>query len=105
MNSVMNSRYQNTSSGKLSSGNPRASFRQSGLSLVELMVAISIGLVLLGGVFTIFMSNKQSYRVQENMGRVQENGRFAIDLMARTLRMTAWQGDTVDEWANGALSA
>ena len=69
------------------------------------MVAITIGLVLLGGVFTIFMSNKQSYRVQENMGRVQENGRFAIDLMARTLRMTAWQGDTVDEWANGALSA
>ena len=96
----MNSRLK-----KLSSGSPRPIFCQSGLSLIELMVAITIGLLLLSGVFTIFMSNKQSYRVQENMGRVQENGRFAVDLMARTLRMTAWQGDTVDEWANGALSA
>ena len=95
----MNSRLK-----KLSSGSPRPIFCQSGLSLIELMVAITIGLLLLSGVFTIFMSNKQSYRVQENMGRVQENGRFAVDLMARTLRMTAWQGDTVDEWANGALS-
>jgi type IV pilus assembly protein PilW len=69
------------------------------------MVAITIGLILLGGVFTIFMSNKQSYRVQENMGRVQENGRFAIDIMARTLRMTGWQGDNVDEWQDGSLSA
>jgi len=95
----MNSRLH-----KLSSGRPRPIFWQNGLSLIELMVAITIGLLLLSGVFTIFMSNKQSYRVQENMGRVQENGRFAIDLMARTLRMTGWQGDNVDEWQEGSLS-
>ncbi|RKZ48385.1 MAG: hypothetical protein DRQ58_04580 [Gammaproteobacteria bacterium] len=99
MRTVMNSRLN-----KLSSGSPRPIFWQSGLSLIELMVAITIGLILLGGVFTIFMSNKQSYRVQENMGRVQENGRFAVDLMARTLRMTGWQGDNVDEWQDGSLS-
>jgi len=99
MRTVMNSRLH-----KLSSGRPRPIFWQNGLSLIELMVAITIGLLLLSGVFTIFMSNKQSYRVQENMGRVQENGRFAIDLMARTLRMTGWQGDNVDEWQEGSLS-
>ena len=100
MNSFNNSRLN-----KLSSGSPRPIYWQSGLSLIELMVAIVIGLILLSGVFTIFMSNKQSYRVQENMGRVQENGRFAIDIMARTLRMTGWQGDGVDDWSNGSLSA
>jgi len=68
------------------------------------MVAMVISLVLLAGVVEIFISNKESYRAQENLGRIQENGRFAIDLIARTLRMTAWQGDSPDQWVFGSLS-
>jgi len=68
------------------------------------MVALTISLVLLGGVMQIFLSNKQSYRVQENLGRIQENGRFAVDLIARTLRMTGWQGDSPGDWVLGSLS-
>ena len=94
----MNSRHH------ILSGSPRPIFRQDGLSIVELMVAMTIGLVLLGGVMQVFLANKQSYRVQENLGRIQENGRFATDLIARTLRMTAWQGDTPGEWMLGSLS-
>ena len=85
-------------------GSRRAIFRQGGLTLVELMVAITISLVLLAGVVQIFLSNKVTYRVQENLGRIQENGRFAVDLLARSLRMTAWQGDTPGEWVLGSLS-
>lgn len=74
------------------------SIGQAGFTLVEIMVAITIGLVLLGGVVQIFVSNSQAYRVQDDLARVQENGRFAIDMIARNLRkagfkMTAWDDD------------
>jgi len=35
---------------------------------------------------------------------MQENGRFAADLIAKTLRMTAWQGDNPGQWVLGSLS-
>lgn len=60
--------------------------RQRGLSLVELMVAITIGIILLAGVLQIYLSSKQSYRVQEATSRLQENGRFAIELLGRDIR-------------------
>jgi type IV pilus assembly protein PilW len=86
------------------SGKRLAIFRQGGLSLIELMVAITISLTLLAGVLQIFMSNKHTSRVQENLGRIQENGRFAIDHISRSLRMTAWQGDNPRQWVLGSLS-
>lgn len=66
--------------------------RQHGLSLVELMVAMAISLILLAGVLQIFLGSKQSYRVNENMSRIQESGRFAMELMARDIRMAGYQG-------------
>ncbi len=60
--------------------------RQSGLSLVELMVAITIGVILLAGVLQIYLGSKQSYRVQEATSRLQENGRFAIEFLGRDVR-------------------
>jgi type IV pilus assembly protein PilW len=60
--------------------------RQRGFSLVELMVAITIGIILLAGVLQIYLSSKQSYRVQEATSRLQENGRFAIELLGRDIR-------------------
>ena len=52
---------------------------QRGLTLVELMVAMLLGVFLIGGVMQIFISSKQTYRMQENLSRLQENGRFALD--------------------------
>jgi len=59
---------------------------QSGYSLVELMVAMVLGLLLVGGVVQVFQSGKASYRVQEGLGRLQENGRFADFYLSRVLR-------------------
>ncbi len=67
-------------------------YKEKGLTLVELMVAMVIGLVLVGGVIQIFVSNKQAYRVQEAMSRVQENGRFAIEIFSRNTRMAGFTG-------------
>lgn len=66
--------------------------RQHGLTLVELMVAIVIGLILTAGVIQIFLGSNQSYRFQESMSRVQENGRYAVEVLARDLRSVAYRG-------------
>jgi type IV pilus assembly protein PilW len=59
---------------------------QKGFSIVELMVAMLLGLVLLGGVINIFLTNQQSFRTNEDLGRLQENARTSFELMARELR-------------------
>ncbi len=68
--------------------------RQAGMTMVELMVAMVISLLLLAGVIQIFVGNRQTYRVQDGAARIQESGRFAIDLMAREMRMAGFQGCT-----------
>ncbi len=71
---------------------------QSGLTLVELMVAMVIGLVLTGGVIQIFVANNQTYRVTDNMSRLQENGRFALDILSKTIRLAGFKDN--DNTAN-----
>jgi len=75
---------------------PTGTKNQRGLSLIELMIAITIGLILAAGIMQIFISNKQTYRMQEGMSRMQENGRFAIDLLSRDLRMAGYYGCWTD---------
>ena len=65
---------------------------QRGLSLVEIMIAVTISVVLLAGVGKIFVSSKQTYRVQDALSRVQENGRFAADFLSRGIRMAGYSG-------------
>ena len=60
--------------------------RQLGLTLVELMVALVLGLVVIGAVTNLFLTNRQTYRATENLARMQENLRFAFELMARDVR-------------------
>ncbi|HGX92946.1 MAG TPA: hypothetical protein ENK35_06485 [Candidatus Tenderia sp.] len=61
--------------------------KQQGLTLVELMISVTLSLIIMAGIFQIFMSSKQTYRVQDALGRVQENARFAMDLLTYDIRM------------------
>lgn len=58
----------------------------SGLSLIELMVSLALGLIVTGSALTLFLTNKQTFTATESLGRVQENARTAFELMARDLR-------------------
>lgn len=60
--------------------------QQRGLSLVELMVSLAIGLLVVLGVSNIFLSNHAAFRSQEAMAQVQQNSRIAFELMAQDLR-------------------
>src|SRR5690554_3988999 len=61
-------------------------YKQQGLTLIELMIAMLIGLVILGAVLTVLLSNSNTYRSNEAVGRIQESARFAFERMARDLR-------------------
>jgi type IV pilus assembly protein PilW len=63
-----------------------------GFTLVELMVAVTIGLIILAAVSQIFATSHMSYRLEENLARVQENGRFAMEFLSRDLRMAGFAG-------------
>ena len=65
---------------------------QSGISLVELLIGLVLGLFLTGGAVQTFMVTKTSYRFSDSLARVQENGRFALELISRDLRMTGFFG-------------
>ncbi|MEE9303912.1 MAG: PilW family protein [Thiotrichaceae bacterium] len=69
---------------------------QHGFTMVELLVAMAIGLFLVGGVFQLFVANKQSSRIQNNLSHVQENGRFATSELSRVLRMAGLKSDPTD---------
>jgi type IV pilus assembly protein PilW len=70
--------------------------RQLGISLIELMIALVVGLLLLGGLIQVYLSSKQSYNAQEQLARMQEGGRFAMDLITRDLRRAGYWGGNVD---------
>jgi type IV pilus assembly protein PilW len=64
--------------------------RQDGFTLVELMVAMSIFLLILVGIFQVFDPSRNAYQVSERKLDVQQNARVAMDRMSRQLRMTGY---------------
>jgi type IV pilus assembly protein PilW len=65
---------------------------QSGITLVEILIAVTLSLVLLGGVLQLFQSAKKTYLLSEEVARLQEDSRFALELLARDVRMIGYQG-------------
>lgn len=63
--------------------------RQSGFSLVELMIALLLGTLVVAAAGGIFLANRQTFRSTDNLGRVQEGMRTAFELMARDIREAA----------------
>ena len=57
-----------------------------GLSLIELMIALLLGLLVVGGAIGIFTSNRKAYNATESLSRVQENARVAFEMMSRDVR-------------------
>lgn len=60
--------------------------KQRGFTLVELMIASTISLVLLLVIGTVFVSSRQAFRVQEDNARIQESGRFALEILGRSIK-------------------
>lgn len=64
----------------------------AGFSLVELMIALVLGLLVLGAVIQLFIGSRVTYTTNEAMARVQENGRFALELLKPDTRSVSTRG-------------
>jgi type IV pilus assembly protein PilW len=81
---------------------------QHGVTLIELMVAMVLGLLVAGGIITVFSSTSSSSKAQTQLARLQEEGRFAITRLGSDLRMANGQycnnsGGAASAATNGTL--
>lgn len=66
--------------------------KQKGISLIELMISLVLGLLIVGGVIQMFISTQHTYRTQEAMSRIQESGRYATEVLSRNIRQAGYKG-------------
>jgi len=76
--------------------------KQAGLSLVEVMVAMGIGLVLMTGFIQFFIANKQSHEVLGGLNGMQENGRYAVRVITDSLHAADHWGGVAGGDVTGA---
>jgi type IV pilus assembly protein PilW len=69
----------------------------AGVSMIELMIALAIGLIIMLAVIQVFAASRAAYQLSEGMARVQENSRFAMDTLQRELRMAGHFGCVNDQ--------
>ena len=69
--------------------------RQTGVSLVELMVAMALGLVLVATIGAAYLGAQSSFRSQNALSLMQENARYAFQLMSEDIRMAGFSGGPV----------
>lgn len=86
-------------------------YRMRGLSLIELMIAMTLGLLIMAGVASIFSANTQINRSSLNVSRLQESARTVFEMIGRDLRESGVNGcgriaaDSVHNVLNGAGTA
>ena len=71
---------------------PAPARASSGFTLIELMVALVLGLIVIAGVVSVFLANQQVYRTNQAIGDVQDGSRIAFELMAQDIRSAGLTG-------------
>ena len=74
----------------------RRSLVQRGMSMMELMVGLAIGMILTLGMFTMIVSTSQSFRVNDDFSRMQENAASAFRYVGDSLRQAGFYGNAMD---------
>lgn len=67
---------------------------QSGVTLVELLIAMGLGMVLVGAVVQLMMTNSENYQVQTAMAEVQQNALYSINYLTAEVRKAGYSGNT-----------
>jgi type IV pilus assembly protein PilW len=66
--------------------------RQGGFTLIEMMVAMTIGLIILAALGQLFVSSRSTYNMGEGVARTQEAGRFAMEFLTLDIRQAGYAG-------------
>jgi type IV pilus assembly protein PilW len=73
---------------------------QRGSSLVELLVAMTISLLVLAGVVNSFLASREANRMNDELGFIQENARYALDMLSRDIRQAGDFGCTASAFGS-----
>lgn len=79
--------------------------RQSGLGLVELLVAVTIGLFILLGLTSLFLNMKQAFTSQDQLAQLQDNERLALTILTTTIQSAGYFPDPLANTAATNLPA
>jgi type IV pilus assembly protein PilW len=82
-----------------------ASGRQGGFTLIELSVAVLIGLFLLGGLLTIVQQNRRVFGNQGQLAQLQENQRLAMTIMANVIHVAGYFPDPTSNTSASSMTA
>jgi len=66
--------------------------RAQGFSLIELMLALGLGVVVTAGIVSLFVGNNQTYTLLNGQSRLQESARFSVDFISRSARAAGYLG-------------
>jgi type IV pilus assembly protein PilW len=66
--------------------------RMGGFSLIELMLALALGVVVTAGIVSLFVGNNQTYTLLNGQSRMQEAARFSVDFISRSARAAGYLG-------------
>jgi len=64
--------------------------RQTGYTMVEFLIAATIGLILLAGVGQLFIGSGQTFRAQRQLANIQDGGRFALWFLKEDIEGAGW---------------
>lgn len=73
-----------------------------GVSIVEIMIALTLGMIVLAALATFFASTSAARQELERTSRQVENGRFAIELISDDLRLAGFYGEMTLQVANAS---
>jgi type IV pilus assembly protein PilW len=80
--------------------------KQSGFTLVELLIAMTIGLIILAALSSTFLMQRKTYDVQEQIVEMVQTARAAMDMMTREIRMAGYMvvGNAITNHGNNTIT-
>ncbi|MDF1643617.1 MAG: PilW family protein [Pseudomonadales bacterium] len=77
--------------------------KQAGLTLLELLISMTVGVMLITGIIQLMANNKQNYLFQRELARMQENGRYALTVLRQDIQMAGIAGCSASSQVNNLL--
>ena len=75
-----------------------------GVTLIEMMISLTIGLIIIAGIGYIFLGSRQGFRSQDALSRMQEGARTAFEIMDKDIRMAGFTGCPPNPAASGDIN-
>lgn len=77
-------------SGIKNNSKKRKTLNRSGFALIELIIAMTLSLLVMGATYSILIADQETYTLQDDIVRMQQNGRFTMTYICKKIRMAGF---------------